>query len=73
MFKMETNLPARKVVGSSLAVAISTILIYVLKAYGNVSLPPGLEPAIVTVVTFLVGYYIPPAARDGIKDRTGQT
>jgi len=67
--KMATNVPARKVVVSTLAAAISTVLIWLLKtAMPDLVIPQGVESAITTILVFLVGYYTPPASRDQVTD-----
>lgn len=76
MARMITAMPARKVVGGSLAAAIATIVVWVVNSFvlKDNPLPPHVAGAILTVVTFVVGYYVPPASQDQIvqdvPDRT---
>lgn len=68
MVRMETPAPARKVIGSALAGALTTIAIYVLNTYIlAIPLPGEVSAAVATVITFAVGYLLPPAERDQIR------
>lgn len=62
---MQTSTPARKVIGGSVAAALSTILIYLIDAY-VFPVPVEVGGAITTVMTFLVGYYLPPSPADQV-------
>ncbi|MBO9468210.1 hypothetical protein J7443_23490 [Tropicibacter sp. R15_0] len=64
MANMATPYPARKVNGAAFAAAVSSVLLWVLRERLGWQLPITLEPAIVAIVTFVVGYFIPPADRD---------
>lgn len=70
MIKMATAIPARKVLGSTFAGALTVILIYIINnaVLGPANpLPAEVAAALTTVVSALVGYYLPPAARDQIE------
>jgi len=69
MARMKTNVPARKVVGSTAAVALSTILIWLAKSQFGMEIPEAVEGAILTLLVFLTGYFTPPAAIDVITHR----
>lgn len=56
--------PKAKVVAGALGGAISVILIWVLKAYGNVELPPDVAAAFTLVVSTVVAYLIPEAVEE---------
>lgn len=68
MVRMEHPAPARKVVGSALAGAVTTIVIYVLNTFIlAVPLPGEVAAAVATVIAFAVGYLVPPSERDQIR------
>ncbi|MEM1150198.1 MAG: hypothetical protein AAF683_02840 [Pseudomonadota bacterium] len=67
MNRMATNTPARKVVGSSLAAALTIILIYVIEAAAGIDIPNYVEGAVLTVMVFVTGYLTPPAAIDTVQ------
>ena len=69
MAKMATGRPANKVVGGGLGAAVATILVWYLDDAGIVKdLPTVVEAAIVLVVTFAVGYFVPPGKADTTVD-----
>ncbi len=61
--RMNSNLPSRKVGVSALAAALSTVFLSFVPIQGD-SPTPGLEAAIVTIVTFALGYLVPPSSND---------
>lgn len=66
--RMETDFPARKVLASSLGVALVEILIWLIRAnWPNLNIPDGVETAMVVLVAFLLGYLVPPHPRDGLR------
>lgn len=68
MVRMERAVPARKVVGSALAGALTTIIVYVLNNYAlDAPLPGEVTAALTTVIAFAVGYLLPPSERDRIR------
>ena len=67
MVRMEPPHPARKVVGSTLAGALATVLIYALNTFVlEAPLPGEVAAAVTTILVFAVGYFLPPSERDGI-------
>jgi hypothetical protein len=69
MVRMQHPAPARKVMGSALAGALTTIVVYVLNTYVlETPLPGEVAAAVATVVAFAVGYLLPPSERDQIRD-----
>lgn len=65
--KQQEVAPTRKVIASGVAGSITTILIFVLNTYLlNKPLPAEIAAAVDTLITFLVGYLVPPAVRDQI-------
>ncbi|MBA85528.1 hypothetical protein ACSSNL_08485 [Thalassobius sp. S69A] len=76
MPKMQTAQPARKVYGSTAAAAFASVLILLVERMSAAPLPDGLDTAIMTLVVFAAGYFIPPAAIDQVIEtplRTGDT
>lgn len=68
MVRMENSAPARKVLGSALAGALTTIAIYALNTYLlDTPLPGEVAAAVATVIAFGVGYMLPPSERDQIR------
>ncbi len=68
MAKMATAKPANKVVGGSIGTAVGTILVWFLADQGIADLPAAVEAAIVVVVTFAFGYFVPPGKADTTVD-----
>ena len=56
--------PTRKVTAGGLAGALTVILIWVLSAGFKVNIPPEVASAITVVFSFIVSYFVPPAASD---------
>lgn len=72
MHKMISNTPARKVAASSLAAAITTLIVWVIgilvpETVLPEGVPNAIQGALLTVVVFVVGYYTPPAEGDQIE------
>lgn len=68
MASMQTAFPARKVIGGTLGAATATIVLYVLNNHVLPDpVPTEVAGALTTVVTFVVGYFIPPSPRDQIR------
>jgi putative flippase GtrA len=63
---MQTNVPSQKVTVGVLSGAITTIAIWALKSV--VVVPGEVAAAITTVLSFVVSYLVPPAARDQVVD-----
>lgn len=59
--------PTAKVMGGTLGAAVSTLLIWGLGQAG-LTIDEGVKVAIATVITFAVGYLIPPAPRDQVVE-----
>jgi hypothetical protein len=58
-------LPSRKVGGSALAGALSVVLVWIINTFvltGPVKITGEVASAITTILTFLVGYFIPEPA-----------
>jgi len=50
--------PTRKVGAGALAGAISVMLVWAVKNYGNTDLPAEMSSALTTVVTFITSYFV---------------
>lgn len=66
MAQMMTNRPARKVAAGSVGSALSVLAVWALAEFGGIDMPTGVESAFVLLVTFLVGYYVPPSPHDQV-------
>lgn len=67
MARMMTGAPTSKVVSTTLASAIATILIWLLDSYVlEPDMPAAVASAVLTVCVALIGYYTPPAVRDQV-------
>lgn len=68
MARMQNAQPARKVIGGTLAAALTTIVVWGVNASGVMTdpIPAHISGALTTVLTFLVGYYLPPSENDQI-------
>lgn len=64
--RMNSALPARKVVGSSLAVAIVQIVVWLNATLGGPPIPPEISGALTVLVSFAVGYWVRPGEHERI-------
>lgn len=69
--RMQTNAPARKVMASTVAAALVTVVIWLIKlALPDVTVPANVREALIVIATvvavFLGGYFTPPASRDQV-------
>jgi hypothetical protein len=62
--KTPTAAPTQKVAAGGIGGAVSVIVIAILQHYAKLDIDPTLASAITIVVSFLVSYIVPPAARD---------
>jgi hypothetical protein len=67
MAKMATLVPAQKVSAAALVGALTTIVFTIIEKAANTQVPSYLATSIMTVVSFLVAYLVPPAARDQVE------
>lgn len=63
--RQDTGAPTTKVMSGTVGAALASILIWALQA-ASLQVPDGTQIAITTVVTFMFGYFTPPANRDVI-------
>lgn len=61
---MKSNKPARKVTIPALAGAVVAVVLFFLK----LDIEPGIESAMVVILTFVLGYIIPPSPNDQIVE-----
>lgn len=66
MARMITNRPARKVAASSVGSAFSVLAVWALAEFGKIEMPVGVESALVLLVTFVFGYFVPPSPHDQV-------
>ena len=67
MVRMKHSPPTRKVTGSALAGAITMIVVYFLNNYVlEMPLPGEVAAALTTIISFVVGYALPPSENDQI-------
>ena len=59
MANQPTKKPTNKVIASSLAAAVTTLVAYIIKATTDVEIDPGAQGAITVILTFLAGYIVP--------------
>lgn len=64
--RMTTAIPARKVMGGSLGAAVSALAIWGFQVFFDIEIPIYIHGAITVIVTFAVGYLVPPSERDQI-------
>lgn len=64
--RMATNTPTTKVVGGTVGAAAATLLIWGLEQGLGLPVGESVRLAITTILTFAVGYIIPPARRDSV-------
>ena len=67
MARMRSATPAQKVTAGAVAGAVTTIVIWVLKAYAHIEVPGEIAAAITTVLTFVVAYVVPPSPNDQVE------
>jgi len=68
-FKMKAAAPVRKVTAGALGGAIVTVLVWYLNTFvlePDKQITGQVAAALTTIVTFLVGYFVPPSAKDEI-------
>ena len=65
--KTETGAPTTKVIGGTLGAAFSSLIIWGLTVAG-LTIDESVKVALTTVITFAVGYMIPPAPRDKVVE-----
>ena len=57
-----TNVPVNKVTVSTLAGALAAILVWLLRTYTSIDIPPEVQDALIVLLTFLAGWLTPPGA-----------
>ena len=68
MAKMQSAKPARKVWVAALAGAATTVLVFLLELIPDLKgkIPAGVSAALVTILSFLLSYFIPPSKDDQV-------
>jgi len=54
-------MPTRKIGSAALAGGLSIILVWTIKQFGHVEIPGEVASGITTVLSFVVGYFVPEA------------
>jgi hypothetical protein len=65
MARQETGAPTTKVMSGTIGASVAALIVALLQNM-EVMIPSGLEVAITTVLTFIFGYYTPPASGDKV-------
>jgi hypothetical protein len=66
MAKMQSLKPARKVSVAALVGAGTTLTLWIIETAANVKIPSYIGTSIMTVVAFVVSYFVPPSADDQV-------
>jgi len=68
-FKMKGTAPIRKVTAGALGGAIVAVLVWYLNSFvlePDQQITGEVAAALTTIVTFLIGYFVPPSAKDEV-------
>jgi len=71
MPRIASNRPTQKVVATSLAGAVATLLIWGMTDFAGIPIPDGVDAAIVTLVSFAIGWLTPPSVHDQVVTPAG--
>jgi hypothetical protein len=67
MAKQESPIPIQKLfAGGGLGLAITTILVFIIEKAAKTTIPSTVVVAITTLLTGIISYLFPPAARDQV-------
>ena len=66
MAKMQSGMPAQKVMGGTIGAAVAALLVSMFPT----QIPEEAKIPLITIITFIVGYFIPPSAVDGVEAST---
>lgn len=64
--RSNTKLPINKVTWTAVAVAITQVALWAYSASGREPIPVEITGAILTVITFVVGYVVPPGRNENV-------
>ncbi|MHB8815837.1 MAG: hypothetical protein ACYDAE_21605 [Steroidobacteraceae bacterium] len=59
-----SKVPTNKLAASGIAGSVTAIVVWAVKQWGSVDVPADIAVAISTVISFVAGYFTPPATRD---------
>lgn len=59
--------PTNKVIAGAVVGAAATIIVWSAKQWGHVDVPAEIALALNTVLSFIVGYFTPPAENDSVQ------
>ncbi len=71
MPKQSSARPTNKVIAGTFGAAVATIGLYVLERIMGEPLPPEVNTAVTTLVTFALGYFVPPSSLDTLDMSDG--
>lgn len=60
--------PTRKVMVGGITGALSIIVIWIIQESAKIDIPAEVSSAFTTLITFLVGYLVPPASDDQVTN-----
>lgn len=66
MAQMQSAKPVRKVWVGGIVGAAVTIIVWIIEAAANTKVPAAIATAMVTVLTFIASYLVPPADTDQV-------
>jgi hypothetical protein len=73
-YQQNSKLPTKKVFLSTIAGAVSAIVVWVLNAFGllpgKTQIPAEVASALTTLISFVIGYIVPPSAQDDISSKS---
>jgi len=67
MARQSSSRPTNKVIAGSVGAAIATIIIYIVERWLGEPVPLQVTTAATTVLTFSLGYLVPPSEADGLE------
>jgi len=67
MASTQTGAPTTKVMSGTVGAAVATLVIWGL-GRAHIEMDGGVQTALTTVITFIFGYYMPPAQKDGVAN-----
>lgn len=66
--EQNSNLPTQKINSAGIAAFIVVIVLWAVKQWGKVDVPPEVAAALTGVISYVTAYLTPPAPRDTIKE-----
>ena len=66
MAKMQSLKPARKVSVAAVVGAVTSLLLWIIESAAGVKIPSYIATSIMTIVSFIVAWLVPPSADDQV-------